>query len=383
MTATDSQPTPPEKTPGPADAQTLRAYQAYQATRHFGSLDGIRCLSILLVIWHHTEARYWGRGFLGVDMFFVLSGYLIVTLLLREQNRHGSISLRAFYARRSLRIFPIYYGLLGLLGLAYLAKPASNTAEDYWALLPFYLAYLCNWMIPQAANLGIMWSLACEEQFYLIWPMAQKYLKRWALPVLGIVIVSQLLLTYNCLDGLFGGAVGYYQDHLEVLQITFLPICLGVGLAHLLHHPKSYRWAYRLLGKQWAPVLALVMIALAMNPPGAFDPWRPLVQLLMAGLLLTCVIREDHALAPALAQRFIRRIGAVSYGMYLYHLFALHIATAVLTKLGLAGQPLVTFVLTFLITVIAAELSYRAVEKPILKLRKHFRPTPATTPTDV
>lgn len=94
------------------------SYETYRSTRTFSSLDGLRCLSILAVVWHHTGAASgsWrgalAKGFLGVDLFFAISGFLIVTLLLRERDRNGKLALGRFYARRALRIFPPYYGLL-------------------------------------------------------------------------------------------------------------------------------------------------------------------------------------------------------------------------------------------------------------------------------
>ena len=92
-----------------------QAFQAYQDVRYFGSLDGLRCLCILMVLWHHSPANepylptLFSRGFTGVNFFFVLSGYLITTLLLREEARKGRFSLTGFYRRRALRILPVYF----------------------------------------------------------------------------------------------------------------------------------------------------------------------------------------------------------------------------------------------------------------------------------
>src|SRR5215831_19037330 len=106
------------------------ARKSYLQTRTFGSLDGLRALAILGVIWHHSASALPGwpitaRGFLGVDLFFVISGFLIVTLLLRERRRTATISLRKFYVRRFLRIFPPYYGLLALVTIVALLKPGE------------------------------------------------------------------------------------------------------------------------------------------------------------------------------------------------------------------------------------------------------------------
>src|SRR5271156_417245 len=92
-------------------------YADFRNESRFGSLDGLRCLSILAVIWHHaggwrSSTGILSHGFWGVDVFFAISGFLITTLLLRERDRYQSISLKLFYLRRSLRIFPLYYGVL-------------------------------------------------------------------------------------------------------------------------------------------------------------------------------------------------------------------------------------------------------------------------------
>ena len=117
-------------------------WQQFMATNFFGSLNGIRAMAILAVLWHHVERSVpsstllvLNHGHLGVDMFFIMSGFLIVTLLLRERDRSGAISLGKFYSRRSLRIFPLYYAILGLLTVAFLVKSEANGADDFFDVL--------------------------------------------------------------------------------------------------------------------------------------------------------------------------------------------------------------------------------------------------------
>ena len=147
---------------------TAPDHSEYLARRTFGSLDGIRAGSILAVIWHHATPRGafslagLDRGYLGVDMFFVLSGFLIVTLLLREKDRNGSVSLKNFYARRTLRIFPVYYAVLACLTVLYLWKPDAGSAGAFFAELPYYATYTSNWIEPTV--LALTWSLAGHVQ---------------------------------------------------------------------------------------------------------------------------------------------------------------------------------------------------------------------------
>ncbi len=192
------------------------------------------CLSIVMVIWHHAGTRIDGLritslGFLGVDMFFVLSGFLIVTLLLRKRDRYGNVSLRKFYMRRTLRIFPVYYALLLLLTLAYLiAAPHADSRTTFFLLLPFYLTYTSNWIPHQAANLAITWSLATEEQFYAVWPTVEKFVRSRLIyvPLAAVIIISQLI-NFGLLDHFLFDIVGLSPE-LDILQTTFMAITLGV-----------------------------------------------------------------------------------------------------------------------------------------------------------
>ena len=151
----------------------MDAFDRYRAQASFGALDGLRCLCIVAVVWHHSVAIDFdlpiaGRGFLGVDLFFVISGYLIVTLLLREHRRTGTISLRNFYIRRTLRIFPVYYAIVFALSLYYwLVNTDSEVGQQFLKDIPIYLTYTGNFFHPGWA---VVWSLAAEEQFYLVWP---------------------------------------------------------------------------------------------------------------------------------------------------------------------------------------------------------------------
>jgi peptidoglycan/LPS O-acetylase OafA/YrhL len=348
-------------------------YSYYRSRSYFNSLDGLRALSILAVVWHHTEGETGGLalarlGFLGVDMFFVLSGFLIVTLLLRERDRQGDISLRGFYLRRSLRIFPAYYGLLAVLTLIYTLKPNGRTPPGFFADLPYLLTYTINW-VQSASIMAIAWSLAAEEQFYLVWPPIEKWLSRraWAV-LLGILAVNQAV-NFLMVDGRLAAWLSPWRVP-GMCQITFTPICLGVALAHALHSPRGFRTFERLLGASWAPaaVLGVLILDLGSAPPDLTGWPRLSIQVLMAILLGSCVIRDPHWLSPVLDNSVMRRIGVVSYGIYLYHLLGLHLAGIVLRWSGLAF-PYADFLITMLVSWGMAELSYRFYEKPFLRLK--------------
>ena len=158
-------------------------FDRFVAIRRFGALDGLRAMSAIAVVWEHSmvtpipSSTHKGLhgvhlGFMGVNLFFAISGFLITSLLLRERTGSGGISLRKFYARRALRIFPLYYALL-LVHIVLVAAIRRHSPEGirFFHALPAYATYTCNWLAPgDHVPFAFAWSLATEEQFYLLWP---------------------------------------------------------------------------------------------------------------------------------------------------------------------------------------------------------------------
>lgn len=366
---------PPVNHPAASDESSrpraMSGHHAFLTRRFFGSLDGLRCLAIVAVIWHHTEDGLprlpaSQRGYLGVDLFFAISGFLIVTLLLRERDRSGTISLPRFYQRRSLRIFPVYYGLFGVLVFVFgVWKPGSRMSEIFFHYLPYHLTFTSNW-IQDVSFLSITWSLAAEEQFYLLWPPVERWFRHAAVGLLLVLIAANQAINL--------GGIGRGWD-LNILSVTFTPICLGVLLAHGLHSRGSYDRVARAVGWPGAPAVFLVAVVLAMNiHVDDLSGWpRLLIQVLMVLLLASCVAREDHILAGPLAWPPIRRIGVISYGLYLFHMFARHGAESLLTRAGVLF-PGSLFFACLAISVVAAELSFRLYETPFLRLKDALSP---------
>src|ERR1700694_4222813 len=352
-------------------------YARFAQIKTFGSLDGLRAIAILAVLWHHhanNAVPGWKittHGFLGVDLFFTISGFLIVTLLLRERRRTGTISLRDFYVRRILRIFPPYYLVLLLVGAVAFLKPGGTSSELVKRDMPYALFFLSN-LVPMQSLLAITWSLSVEEQFYMVVPTIEKYGRR-ALPFL-------LPLAYVLVSLAPFGAFPALPLPAFFRETTFGPILLGVMLAHVLDEPRGFSWVSGLVGGRLAPLIALGLIfAAASYPAEVFTGWpRLAVHWAMLALVASCVVCEANVLAPLLCLWPMRRIGVVSYGIYLYHLLVMHFVVKGLDAAGVA-QGHATFVATALGTWVVAEVSYRLFEVRFLELKARLSSTAAQT----
>jgi peptidoglycan/LPS O-acetylase OafA/YrhL len=365
-------------------AEAARAYQAFQSARYFGGLDTLRAISVLAVIWTHTTIGHTvtllNQGHRGVDLFFAISGFLVTTLLLREYRRTGAVSMRDFYMRRTLRIFPLYFAVLAMYCvLVFAMLRGTPKAAEFWHNVPAFLTYTSNWLVSvenggkDGVTFYFAWSLATEEQFYLLWPalmvLALRFVPRTALLV---IPVTGLLLLQMAGDAL--KPVSFAGTMLASLAPAIL---FGVLLAILADDEKTFRGLYAFLGRRWvAPVLALLMVAgLAVDAP-----WR-VVSFSMA-LLVACVcLREDTWLHPLLKCRPLAYIGTISYGIYLMHMLA---ANAMRKALG-QDFGVDVFLVTIPVVIAMASASFRYFERPLLRYKTRFSHVPmrAGTPVDV
>ncbi len=359
-----------ERTFAGPSASGMAAHGAYMAVRRFGSLDGLRFFCIMAVLWHHgsvwtgfdTPVRVATRGFLGVDFFFVLSGYLITTLLLRERRAKGQFSIRRFYWRRILRIVPVYFLVVTAVAGYYIAVKGET---QYLELLPFYYLFLSNFLTDHIPMLGPTWSLSVEEQYYMVWPLLLLVLpRRTLMPVLGALVVLNVAAVSGALAPLGIAAFEAGPLAFRMFTATYAPILIGSALAIVLDRAGGFGRLYRLLGRVWsAPMAFAALIAVLQLTPADITGWPGLlIHLTMAACLAAIVMREDHAMAPLLAFRPVARVGEVSYGLYLYHLIGLHIATVALGAAGYQGAWTVLVSYT-LISIAMAEVSFRTFER--------------------
>lgn len=358
-----------------------RDFEDFQSRAYFDGLQGLRCIAILAVVWHHvphpSSLAVFSRGFLGVDLFFVLSGFLIATLLVREKAATGRISLGNFWIRRFLRLAPAYYLMLVALLVVYLvAKPhdpqTSKLLKGFWV----YALYLSNWFPQGVDNLGITWSLATEEQFYLVWPLVVAFapaglgVAAWCLAL----AVNQVV-NFGLLDAVAGPVVGGAAGpRLEILDATFTPIILGVGLAHAMAARRGFGWVRRVAGFEGAPVLYLVLsIGVVVWPAGDISGLPRLAFHVAATLLIAAIVlARKSSVVRALEARPVVFVGTISYGLYLYHLFGIHVARSLVARFALPEFPGV-LVIGLALAIGVATLSYVLVESRFLALRRYFR----------
>jgi peptidoglycan/LPS O-acetylase OafA/YrhL len=344
--------------------------------RHIAGLDGLRALSVMAVVWHHSHPGLpaWPityNGFLGVDVFFALSGFLITTLLLAERAASGRIALGQFYMRRSLRIFPLYYALLALLAIYFLVTPGSSQSTAFFKALPMHAAYLSNW-VPVDGLMAISWSLASEEQFYLLWPPLLVLCGRHALWPLLAFLALNLAVGFGHGHGALL-ALGLRYEALPILQATFTPILLGVLLAYALRM-QALRSA--LSGAPaWALPVAMLMLLMVANIAGDVRGWQRLAFALCSIAVLALVVQQPRSLVVrGLQWRPLAYIGTVSYGVYLLHKIALHAVHMVAGRVGGGLEPLLVFALGLALSIALAGLSYRFFEQPILRWKSRWRP---------
>jgi peptidoglycan/LPS O-acetylase OafA/YrhL len=354
----------------------VNPHASYLGTTHFRSLDGLRFVSIVPVIWHHSTSRplagVLGKGPLGVDLFFAISGFLITTLLLRERTSAGFVSVGRFYARRALRIFPLYYAVLGLYVVrALVFLPGGALRSHFFRSLPYHATFTSNWFVdfdvPHPVIFAFAWSLAAEEQFYLIWPWVVGA-GRSRLVVPAIVALGLLVLDQGVEWGFWTQALPMAGLGRRMVRGIASPICMGSLLACGLHHARSFRVLHSVLGARLASPFtcaALVWLVVADGVP------LIAVELVLALLVGTCCIRPDHGLSRFTDAAPIRWIGRVSYGMYMLHVAAVTSVRSILPATWNTDP--VVFAFSFAATLALAAASSAWFEKRFAAARARLR----------
>jgi len=355
--------------------------------KYVPALDGLRAISVLGVLLSHYKlgvdfdflerALPWGH--IGVRIFFVLSGFLITTILLNcrylseKEGLSSALLLRQFYWRRFLRIFPLFYGVIFV---AYFLD-MGNIRE----IAIYHIFYLSNTSGALTGTLkgfpplidpttAHFWSLAVEEQFYLIWPLMVLFVSRKILPALLVVII----LMSPILRFLWF-VVGYDQMY------SYLPLCsdtLGLGAFLALYRSGDYQGILRrpiILKSIFYVSFILLLGLLWLHTADIWYRPRVIVADFFEGIiyvfLISFIIDSRYKkLNKILENNILRYIGTISYGIYILHAFSPHIFRYFFV-IDTEPSILMFFVYT-LISILMAALSYKIYEAPLNKFKKYF-----------
>ena len=355
-------------------------------------LDGLRFCSFLAVFVSHaylispkifansgpiiTEIGRWALaaghcGYAAVAVFFVLSSYLITELLLREHDRSAKIDVPAFYARRALRIWPLYFFFLILMLIfePRLGMPGIPAAD-----VPWYLAFLGNWQIvwngqiPRSAA-QILWTVAIEEQFYLVWPLLIALIspKRLGWMCAALLVFGQLTRFILVASG-----SPYHAIHFHTC-VQFDAIAWGGLLAVAIRHGWLSHWPLSLRRGMFIGGAILAVATqrlLAEDKPFAAWPMAAYPLFALAALFVVAGAMRSHEHEPSwLTHLWLVRLGKISYGLYIWHLLAI-----VLTyKFGWCRpQSVWTSLYALPLTIGLAEVSYHWIEGPFLRWKEQF-----------
>lgn len=365
---------------------------------YFPNLDGLRFFCFLSVFLFHSfgslkidmeqyaiyrfvEGFLFENGVLGVNFFFVLSGFLITYLLLVEKANFKKVKIANFYVRRVLRIWPLFYFcvLFGFFIFPIL-KEALGEVPDEPARLPFYLTFLSNFDVvynasPDASVLGILWSVSIEEQFYLVWPLIIAFTPRKAIPfaLTAILLASfffrlahadsyriMTLHTFSCIsDMVVGGIFAYFSlynknfiDRIRSApRLMWILLYISVGIIYLfttdIFHQNSISYAFERL------VIAILFALVIVEQSYA-----------------------DHSLFKMGNFKLVSKLGTYTYGLYCLHPIAGLVANKGLWLLGintnLFGIMVIEPIVSFSLAIIMAIVSYHYFESPFLKLKEKF-----------
>lgn len=365
-------------------------------TIYFKGLTELRAIAAIAVIFHHIELYKLRQlepslmsfskvqpfmerlGKNGVFLFFVLSGFLITYLLLKERSESGTIAIKKFYARRLLRIWPLYYIIVGL---SFIIVPLTLN-HQFWASETYYLGLISK--IEYGGNLALFlfllsnvalviyppvvgasqsWSVSVEEQFYLFWPILMKLFYKNIFWVLLIIAILKPL-TLSLLAIMIGSSMPILNTCLQILEgLKIEYMAMGGLLAYFFITEQSLVNNFFSSKKHFRFLVFIILILLIVNPYSYLNA-------LSFTFLIGFVIHHG------LESQFLKKVGEVSYGIYMYHPIIMYLSFAMVHNLfpNFKSFPalLIEYILVFSLSYLVSVLSYKYIETRFLKLKSKF-----------
>lgn len=379
-----------------------------QKPLYFPNLNGLRFIAAFIVMIHHIEQfksiygldshfkahHIYILGKLGVTLFFVLSGFLITYLLLEEKKEFGSISIKEFYIRRILRIWPLYY-LVTILGFFILPlfpffnlpnlMPDSVSFAIKLALFLFMMPNICLALFSPVPYASQLWSVGVEEQFYLFWPWM---LNRSKKPLRVLVIIAVLFFSFNFLSDVIRYANTLLEFFTEESLARITSVITGIfsmlriacmatgGITAYILFSKNERLLSLLFS--WPVQVATYLLLAAVYFKGIYLPQEGF-SLFFAVIILNIAANPGSLLV--LENKIFNFLGKISYGLYMLHSIAIVIAIKLVLSLssgeGFAGNAAI-YTFSTLFTVALATISYYYFEKRFLNLKDRFAKVKST-----
>jgi peptidoglycan/LPS O-acetylase OafA/YrhL len=366
---------------------------------YFNGLNGLRFLAALAVIISHVELikgnfgikSHWNNplffnlGGLGVYFFFVLSGFLITYLLLTEKEEIGTISIKQFYIRRILRIWPLYYCVL-ILGFFILPQFVSfkigylqNSFEQHFypnlMLYLFILPNLAFSLYPAVPNIGQAWSIGVEEQFYIFWPIIiakSKSLLKTLLIITTLLIFIKVIVLF--MGYFFQNTTWYKPLKLFVAMSKFECMSIGgIGAYFLFKNHKILNFIYK-------PIIfilsILTSIVLIYFTPKILQDGIHLIYSVLFLQIILFMVKTKHT--TYFENKIFNYLGKISYGLYMYHFMVIPFCISIYVNYFRINSSLMENLILYgtiiLLTILTSAISYQFFEKGFIKLKSRYSP---------
>ena len=366
-----------------------KSKNVYELPNYVVGLEALRGIAVLLVVVSHLHSiistdphfinvtpfswinQAFSRGFLGVDLFFVLSGFLITSLLFREGENSITSKLKSFYYRRALRILPALYALLIVSFAVALLEKSSlrNQWNSTWSALLFISNWTFEPFFPQTQDdLGHLWSLAVEEQFYIVWPIAFLILRRCRIHWLTTSIVMTVFVLIIALyrNALWNSQVPWLFIYLKT-ETRADAILIGCLFAYIYRHVSFPPKLLRVFGYTSVVLLAAIAYLYGDFKNGfLYQGGFSLIAFLFGVVILAIVLVPSFG-GPLVYSRMLVWWGQRSYGIYLWHLLIFRI----FGRHEFVGPEFLRIVLAVGISLFVAEASWRLIEQPFIRIKNN------------